>query len=128
MMEEIIAFADIAEFIDQPLKTYSSGMQSRLGFAIAVHVNPDILLVDEVLSVGDIEFQEKCLRRIDQLRQSGATIVFVSHNLQTVQHICDRAIWLEKGRIVCAGAPRRVIDRCQGTSPQVPASGPYENF
>lgn len=113
IIEEIIAFADIADFIDQPLKTFSSGMQSRLGFAIAVHIKPNILLVDEVLSVGDTEFQQKCLRRIDQLRQSGATIVFVSHNLQTVENICDRAIWLEKGRVVSVGAPKKVIDTCR---------------
>lgn len=110
-IEEIIQFSGLSDFIDQPLKTFSSGMQSRLGFAIAVHVKPDILLVDEVLSVGDAEFQQKCLRRIDDLRNSGATVVFVSHNLQTVETICDRAMWIDKGRGVSLGSPKEVIEQ-----------------
>lgn len=107
--EEIIQFSGLADLIDQPLKTFSSGMQSRLGFAIAAHVRPDILLVDEVLAVGDEEFQKKCFDRISALKKDGATIVFVSHNLQTLENICDRVIWIDKGTIIKNGSPKDVI-------------------
>ena len=108
-IDEIIHFSELSDFIDQPLKTFSSGMQSRLGFAIAFHIKPDILLVDEVLAVGDTDFQKKCFDRIDKLKVSGTTIVVVSHNLQTMETICDRVIWIDKGKLVRIGSPKEVI-------------------
>jgi lipopolysaccharide transport system ATP-binding protein len=112
-MNEIIEFSGLDSFIDQPLKTYSSGMQIRLGFAIAIHVQPDILLVDEVLAVGDAEFQEKCFERITALRKQNVTIVFVSHNLQTLESICNRAAYIDKGRLIAVGTSKEVISRYQ---------------
>jgi lipopolysaccharide transport system ATP-binding protein len=112
-LDDIISFSGLGSFIDQPLKTYSSGMQIRLGFAIAIHVQPDILLVDEVLAVGDAEFQEKCFARITDLQRAGVTIVLVSHNLNTVETLCDRAVWIDQGRIVTLGSPQEVVARYQ---------------
>jgi len=102
---DILAFSELAEFIDEPVKTYSSGMYVRLAFAVAIHTNPDVLIVDEALSVGDVAFRNKCIRRVQDLRAQGTTILFVSHDLSTLQLICDRAIWLEKGAIKAAGDP-----------------------
>lgn len=110
-MEEIIEFSGLESFIDQPLKTYSSGMQMRLGFAIAVHAAPDILLVDEVLAVGDAEFHKKCLDRITSLRRRGVTIVFVSHDLTTVEAVCDRAAWIDHGRLMAMCTAKEVVGR-----------------
>jgi lipopolysaccharide transport system ATP-binding protein len=107
--DRIAAFADIGEFIDQPVRTYSSGMFVRLAFAVAIHVDPDILVVDEALSVGDEAFQRKCFARIEQLRDAGATVLFVSHASQTVVQLCDRALWLEAGALRMDGAPRDVV-------------------
>src|SRR5690242_3598717 len=90
-------FAEIGEFVDRPVKTYSSGMFVRLAFAVAIHLNPDVLIVDEALAVGDIFFQQRCFRRIQSLKQSGATIVFVSHDLEAVRSLADRTIWMEHG-------------------------------
>jgi lipopolysaccharide transport system ATP-binding protein len=112
-IDEIIDFSGLRGFVDQPLKIYSSGMLARLGFAIAIHVNPKILLVDEVLAVGDAEFQRKCLDRIAELRNQGVTIVFVSHNLQTLAAICDRAAYIDGGQLASIGTPRDVIDLYQ---------------
>jgi ABC-type polysaccharide/polyol phosphate transport system ATPase subunit len=97
--DEIITFANIGDFIEQPVKTYSSGMYVRLAFAIAISVSPDILIVDEALSVGDLNFRNKCMKRIKLLRDAGVTVFFVSHDLGTVQTICDKAIWLNDGKI-----------------------------
>jgi ABC-2 type transport system ATP-binding protein/lipopolysaccharide transport system ATP-binding protein len=108
--DEIVAFAELEEFIDAPVKTYSSGMYMRLGFAIAINVNPEILLIDEVLAVGDAAFVPKCLDRIDDFRRRQKTILFVSHDLSTVRKICDRAAWLKNGRIQMIGEPKRVAD------------------
>ncbi len=108
--DEIVSFAELERFIDVPLKHYSSGMQVRLGFAIATSVDPDILLIDEVLAVGDESFQHKCLARIDEFRAQHKTIVFVSHDLATVNRLCDRAVWLEDGIVRDQGLTRRVID------------------
>jgi ABC-type polysaccharide/polyol phosphate transport system ATPase subunit len=110
-MDEIIAFGELEHFIDIPLRNYSSGMQMRLGFAVAVHVNPDILLIDEVLAVGDEAFQRKCLRQIHRLRREEKTIIFVSHGLGSVAQLCDQALWLEDGRVHEKGPVREVIDR-----------------
>ncbi len=108
--DEIVRFAELEEFIDAPVKTYSSGMYMRLGFSIAINVNPDILLIDEVLAVGDASFVPKCLDRIDDFRRRKKTILFVSHDLSTVEKICDRVIWLKEGRIEKMGEPKRVVD------------------
>ena len=101
--QSIVDFSEIGPFIDQPVKTYSSGMYVRLAFSVAISVEPDILVVDEALSVGDLNFRNKCMRRIQELRDNGVTIFFVSHDLGTVQTICDRAIWLKDGRIEMSG-------------------------
>ncbi|HEY8491265.1 MAG TPA: ABC transporter ATP-binding protein [Dehalococcoidia bacterium] len=110
-MPEIIAFAELEEFIDQPMRTYSQGMYMRLGFAVAVHVEPEILLVDEVLAVGDADFQAKCFAHIERLRAAGVTIVLVSHDLAAVERFCERAVLLQHGRMAAEGAPREVIDQ-----------------
>jgi len=101
----IIEFADIGEFINQPVKTYSSGMFVRLAFAIAIHVEPSILIIDEALSVGDIAFQNKCILKIRELRDKGTTLLFVTHDLSTMQLICDQVAWLDCGEIVMLGDP-----------------------
>jgi ABC-2 type transport system ATP-binding protein/lipopolysaccharide transport system ATP-binding protein len=108
--DDIVRFAELEEFIDAPVKTYSSGMHMRLGFSVAINVNPDILLIDEVLAVGDASFVPKCLDRIDDFRRRNKTILFVSHDLSTVEKICDRVIWLKHGKIQTMGEPKRVID------------------
>ncbi|MCM1523283.1 MAG: ABC transporter ATP-binding protein [Ruminococcus sp.] len=99
-IEEIIDFAELGEFIDVPVKNYSSGMKSRLGFAIATAVKPQILIVDEVLAVGDFKFQQKCHDRIEQMMSDNTTVLFVSHSIDQVKSLCTRCIWLEKGRMV----------------------------
>lgn len=108
--DDIVRFAQLEEFIDAPVKTYSSGMYMRLGFSIAINVNPDILLVDEVLAVGDASFVPKCLDRIDDFRRQKKTILFVSHDLTTVEKVCDRVAWLKEGRIQMIADPKRAID------------------
>lgn len=108
--DEIVEFAEMKDFIDAPVKTYSSGMYARLGFAVAIHVDPDILLIDEVLSVGDEAFTRKCLEKIGEFRRRGKTIVIVTHSLGLVEKMCDEALWLRKGKVVDAGDPKRVTD------------------
>lgn len=105
---DIAAFADIGEFIDQPVRIYSSGMYVRLAFAAAIHCEPDILIVDEALSVGDEPFQRKCFERIRQIREHGGTIIYVSHNMASVVELCDHALLLEHGRLTSAGDPKFV--------------------
>lgn len=109
--DEIAAFADIGEFIDQPVQTYSSGMVVRLAFATAIHVSPDILVVDEALAVGDTAFQTKCLTRIRQMQSSGVSILLVTHNLNTIIEYCDRAIYLKRGDMIGAGPAREMAKR-----------------
>ncbi|HEV2246344.1 MAG TPA: polysaccharide ABC transporter ATP-binding protein [Terriglobia bacterium] len=109
--DEIVAFAGVGDFIDTPVKRYSSGMYARLGFAVAAHVDPDILLVDEVLSVGDMQFQERCFERMRRVVARGTTVIFVSHNLQAVQTICDRAILLNSGCVALTGPTSEVIGK-----------------
>jgi lipopolysaccharide transport system ATP-binding protein len=108
-LEEIVEFSGINQFIDTPIKRYSSGMRLRLGFAVAAHLSPDILLVDEVLAVGDADFQKKCLDAMDGLRTSGRTVLFVSHNMAAVEHLCSRCIWIEAGRVRADGDARSVV-------------------
>lgn len=106
---EILAFAEIGEFIDQPVKTYSSGMVVRLAFAVAIHVQPEVLVIDEALSVGDERFQRKCFGRIEAMRRQGVTILFVSHSAGTVVELCDRALLLDAGELITEGEPKRVV-------------------
>src|SRR5437660_4115101 len=112
-LDSIIEFSGVGRYIDVPVKRYSSGMYVRLGFSIAAHLDPDILLLDEVLAVGDAAFQAKCLDRIAELRKSGRTIVFISHDLAAVYRLCDRALLLDHGKVVMEGPPREVIDEYQ---------------
>lgn len=109
VLDDIIAFADIGQYIDEPVKTYSSGMALRLAFAVQVHTEPDILIVDEALAVGDAQFQAKAMSRIDQILSRGTTLLFVGHDLNAVKAFCHRAMLLEKGRIVHQGLPDEVI-------------------
>ena len=108
--DEIVRFAELEEFIDAPVKTYSSGMYMRLGFSVAINVNPEILLIDEVLAVGDAAFVPKCLDRIDDFRRRKKTILFVSHDLPTVSKICDKVAWMKNGKLMMVGEPKRVVD------------------
>jgi ABC-type polysaccharide/polyol phosphate transport system ATPase subunit len=134
-LDRIIEFSGVAAFIDTPVKWYSSGMYVRLGFAIAAHVDADVLLVDEVLAVGDAEFQAKCLGRIDELRRQGTTMVFISHDLTSIERVSDRALLLQRGQLIASGAPadvtaeyhRRVAsgaaDARQAETPVGPSAG-----
>jgi ABC-type polysaccharide/polyol phosphate transport system ATPase subunit len=108
--DEIVEFAELERFIDAPVKTYSSGMYMRLGFAVAIHVDPDLLLVDEVLAVGDEGFTHKCLDKFAEFRRRGKTILLVTHSLAVVERFCDEALWLEGGRVSAQGDPKRVVD------------------
>ncbi|MGI9066553.1 MAG: ABC transporter ATP-binding protein [Pyrinomonadaceae bacterium] len=112
-LHSIADFADVRDFLDVPVKRFSSGMAVRLGFSIAAHLNPDILLLDEVLAVGDAAFQEKCLERIAELKRSGITIVFISHDLGAVERICDRVLLLRLGEVTFSGDPRSVVSEYQ---------------
>ena len=112
-LAQILKFAEIGNFIDQPVKTYSSGMFMRLAFSLAIHVDPDILLVDEALAVGDLIFQHRCANRMRQLREMGKTILFVTHDLQAVTRFCDRAILLDRGKKLQDGNPEEVVQRYQ---------------
>lgn len=108
--DEIVEFAELQNFLDMPIKNYSSGMSARLGFSIATVVRPDILICDEVLSVGDIAFQRKCERRMKEMLVRGTTLLFVSHSVTTVQEICDKALWLDKGQEIMNGNVYDVTD------------------
>jgi len=109
-LPDIVEFSELGGFIGQPMRTYSSGMYVRLGFAVAVHVKPEILLVDEVLAVGDAEFQRKCFAHIEKLRQDKVTIVLVTHDLDNVKRFCERAVLLNQGVIAAEGKPQEVVD------------------
>ncbi len=123
---QIIAFSELDEFIDRPVKTYSSGMYARLAFAIAIHVRPDILIVDEALSVGDSRFVAKCMRKIREIQESGCSILFVSHDVTTVRTLCQRAIWLDQGCLVAQGEVFPITGRymemmCRDQEADIPA-------
>jgi lipopolysaccharide transport system ATP-binding protein len=109
--DEIVAFAEVEKFIDTPVKRYSSGMQVRLAFAVAAHLEPEILLVDEVLAVGDVAFQRKCMRKIGEVSRGGRTVLFVSHNMEAVRKLCSRALLLEQGKIDASGETEHILRR-----------------
>lgn len=108
-MDEIVAFSEVGDYIGAPVRTYSSGMLLRLGFSVAVHVDASILLVDEALAVGDLDFQKKCLARIAKFREDGGAILFVSHDLDAVRQTANRALWMKKGKIVMDGPTENVV-------------------
>lgn len=110
-LDDIIKFSELEEFIDNPVRTYSSGMYMRLAFAVAINVEADILLIDEILAVGDQHFQEKCFAKLHELKKSGKTIVIVSHSLDSVKDLCDRAIWINEGHIAMDGDTEKVIKK-----------------
>ena len=112
-LERIVDFSGVEAFIDTPVKWYSSGMYVRLGFSIAAHMDADVLLVDEVLAVGDAAFQVQCLERLNELRRAGTTMLFISHDLTSIERLCDRVVLMERGRLVAAGSPRQVIQSYQ---------------
>ena len=109
-IDDIIAFSELGDYIDNPIRTYSSGMYMRLAFAVAINVDADILLIDEVLAVGDQHFQEKCFKKMRELREQGKTMVFVTHSMDSVRNLCDRAIWLYDGQVRMDGNTQEVID------------------
>jgi lipopolysaccharide transport system ATP-binding protein len=109
-MDEIIEFSELDDVIHDPLRTYSSGMRMRLGFSVLAHTNPDIMLIDEVLAVGDVEFRQKCLQRIKQFKANNCTILLVSHNLEQIKSFCDEALWLDHGQCVSNGDVNDVLN------------------
>ena len=109
--DSIVAFAELEDFIDSPLRTYSSGMKMRLAFAVAIHIEPEILLIDEVLAVGDMAFQKKCLARINQFKERGCTILLVSHGVEFIEQNCDEALWLHSGQMRAYGPADVVVDQ-----------------
>ena len=110
IIDKIIDFSELGKFIDSPVRTYSSGMYMRLAFSIAVNVQAEVLLIDEILAVGDAHFQAKCLNKMQELKKEGKTMVFVSHNISQVKSFCDRAIWLKEGRIRMDGDVNEVLE------------------
>ncbi|MBK7770181.1 MAG: ABC transporter ATP-binding protein [bacterium] len=122
-IDQIVEFAGVERFIDTPIKRYSSGMRLRLGFAVAAHLDPDILLVDEVLAVGDAEFQKKCLDSMDELRGGGRTVVFVSHNMAAVENLCRRVIWIDQGKVHMDGPAEEVVRSYMATFASAQSGG-----
>lgn len=125
--DEIVSFAELERFIDNHVRNYSSGMYIRLGFAVAINVDPDILIIDEVLAVGDEAFQRKCIERIEQIQRQGKTIIFVTHNVDMTREICDRVIMLDSGKVVCEGDPREVVNFYHKAMESVSPSGERGN-
>ena len=114
LYEPIVDFAEMADFMDEPLRTYSSGMKLRLGFAVAINLNPDVLIIDEILAVGDQAFQAKCTEKILEIKKAGKTILCVSHNGSTIQSLCDRALWLDHGQLMMDGRSSEVVPAYEG--------------
>lgn len=110
-IDEIIEFSELGEFIDNPVRTYSSGMYMRLAFSIAINVDAEILLIDEILAVGDQHFQDKCFSKLEELKKSDKTIVIVTHSLEQVKRLCTRAIWIKDGEVELDGDPNKVVDK-----------------
>ncbi len=130
-MDEIVAFSELEYFLDQPIRTYSTGMVARLGFSVGVHLDPEILLIDEILSVGDLHFQAKCRQRIDEFKRRNITIVLVSHAPSEMRRLCDRVLWLERGKLVGEGHPDVVLaqyEKAQLGSAEHIVSGSAESF
>jgi lipopolysaccharide transport system ATP-binding protein len=115
--DEIVAFSGVEQFIDQPVKNYSSGMFVRLGFAVAINVDPDILIVDEVLAVGDAEFQEKCFQKFRDFRKAGKTVILVTHSMAAVREMCDQAAWINKGELMAVGKAKPTIEAYERSLP-----------
>jgi len=109
-IDSIIDFADIGDFIDAPVRTYSSGMYLRLGFAIAVHIDPEVLIIDEVLAVGDVGFQEKCLGKINEYKKNNKTLILVTQNTEAIKQLCDNVVWMEAGRIIKQGKAAETVE------------------
>jgi len=110
-MKEIVEFSELGGFIDQPIRVYSSGMLARLGFSVVAHLDPDILLIDEILAVGDLEFQKRCIDKMMGFKRSGVTIIFVSHSMEDVKRICDRVLWIENHTVNMLGESKEVVMR-----------------
>lgn len=121
LRDSIVEFSGIGEFLDQPLRTYSSGMTMRLAFSVAIHVDPDILIVDEVLAVGDQSFQARCFEKIAACKRAGKTLLFVSHASHLVRQLCERALWLDHGEVMMDGAAGAVIEAYGGRAPAAKA-------
>lgn len=113
--DAIVEFSELEDFLDSPVQNFSSGMKSRLGFSVATMVEPDVLIVDEVLSVGDVLFRKKCMKRMREMLTNGTTLLFVSHNMTTVKEMCDKAIWLNNGEVVMSGDINKVCDEYNST-------------
>ncbi|MCR5816207.1 MAG: ABC transporter ATP-binding protein [Ruminococcus sp.] len=113
--DEIVEFSELEDFLDTPVKNFSSGMKSRLGFSVATMVKPDILIVDEVLSVGDVLFRKKCMNKMNEMLADGTTLLFVSHNMETCKNMCDHALWLNKGEVVMSGEIEAIADEYMTT-------------
>ena len=126
--DDIVAFSELGSMIEYPVKNYSSGMYMRLGFAVAVHLDPDILLIDEVLAVGDAHFQQKCFEYLEGLRAGGRTIVLVSHDLESVRRFCERALWIDHGRIAADGPPEQTIQAYLDATARRPVHTPGEEY
>lgn len=109
-MDSVIEFSELGEFIDQPLRTYSSGMVARLAFSVVAHLDPDILLIDEVLAVGDLSFQRRCLKKMEEFKQKGITIILVSHSVEDIKKVCDRVMWIENHTVYRIGKPHEVME------------------
>jgi lipopolysaccharide transport system ATP-binding protein len=122
-LDQIIGFAGVEKFIDTPIKRYSSGMELRLGFAVAAHLDVDVMFVDEILAVGDSEFQKKCLRTMDDMRSGGRTVLFVSHNMAAIENLCTRALWIDGGKVMEDGEPKKVIADYLATFTNVAGTG-----
>lgn len=121
--DEIIEFAELGDFLDMPIKNYSSGMAARLGFSVATLVHPEILICDEVLSVGDYRFQKKCETRMKKMLDGGTTLLYVSHNIESVIELCDHAVWLEKGRVIASGDAEEICRQYMGEEQAVYGDG-----
>ncbi len=118
LYDSIVEFAELRDFMDQPLRTYSSGMRMRLAFAIAIHVDPAVMIIDEVLAVGDASFQDKCLKQIESFRRAGKTMLIVSHSVGVIRSFCTRAIWLQRGSLVGDGPVNTIVDAYQAARGQ----------
>src|SRR5256714_3676064 len=125
--DEIVTFAEIEKFLDTPVKRYSSGMYVRLAFAVAAHMEPEILIVDEVLAVGDAAFQKKCLAKMEEFARSGHTVLFVSHSMQSISKLCNRVIYIADGKLIEDGPADEVIKKYIGVTPPQPSERVWSN-